>query len=276
TEFVPDAHDVGIRFLVTAYGTASQAQTIFTDGNLTSSVVVAITPPSPVAAGATLNWNIVANCVDGGGGNTCSSGGYVNGGAVQNGYSIDIQQATNATFTAGLTTRDSSTTTGGAASGSFTAPSTGGPFFYRARHSNQNLADVPVQGNNPNSWQPQNSNTVQVALSAATATLKVVKHVVNDNGGTATASAWTMNVTATAPSNSSFPGQESPGTSITIGAGSFSVTESGGPASGYVQTNAVGCSGTAVAGSTYTCTITNDDVAPKLHLRKVVTNDNGG
>ena len=25
-----------------------------------------------------------------------------------------------------------------------------------------------------------------------------------------------------------------------------------------------------------TCTITNDDIAPKLHLRKVVVNDNGG
>ena len=25
-----------------------------------------------------------------------------------------------------------------------------------------------------------------------------------------------------------------------------------------------------------TCTITNNDIAPKLHLRKVVVNDNGG
>ena len=29
-------------------------------------------------------------------------------------------------------------------------------------------------------------------------------------------------------------------------------------------------------GDEATCTITNDDIAPKLHLRKTVTNDNGG
>ena len=29
-------------------------------------------------------------------------------------------------------------------------------------------------------------------------------------------------------------------------------------------------------GGEATCTITNDDIAPKLHLRKVVVNDNGG
>mgnify|MGYP003353646025 CR=1 FL=1 len=29
-------------------------------------------------------------------------------------------------------------------------------------------------------------------------------------------------------------------------------------------------------GASVTCSITNDDIAPKLHLRKVVVNDNGG
>ena len=33
---------------------------------------------------------------------------------------------------------------------------------------------------------------------------------------------------------------------------------------------------TLALGESATCTITNDDVAPKLHLRKVVVNDNGG
>ena len=39
---------------------------------------------------------------------------------------------------------------------------------------------------------------------------------------------------------------------------------------GGVETIKVGLNGEA------TCTITNNDIAPKLHLRKIVTNDNGG
>ena len=42
------------------------------------------------------------------------------------------------------------------------------------------------------------------------ATLTVIKHVINDNGGTKTASDFTMNVTATNPSDASFPGAEDP------------------------------------------------------------------
>src|SRR6185503_12623092 len=55
--------------------------------------------------------------------------------------------------------------------------------------------------------------------------LTVIKHVVNDNGGTKTASDFTVNVTATNPSSSSFPGAESPGTTITLDSGSYSVDE---------------------------------------------------
>lgn len=105
--------------------------------------------------------------------------------------------------------------------------------------------------------------------------LTVVKHVINDNGGTATAGEWTMNVAATNPSAASFAGAEAPGTTITLNAGAFSVTESGGPA-GYLQTGAIGCEGTIALGESKTCTITNDDQPPSLTLVKVVVNDNGG
>ena len=105
--------------------------------------------------------------------------------------------------------------------------------------------------------------------------LTVVKHVINDNGGKATAGQWTMNVSATNPSASSFPGAESPGTTTTLNAGAFTVTESGGPG-GYLQTGAVGCAGTIALGETKTCTITNDDGAPSLTLIKTVINNNGG
>jgi hypothetical protein len=105
--------------------------------------------------------------------------------------------------------------------------------------------------------------------------LTVIKHVVNDNGGTAVAGDWTMDVTATNPSDASFPGAENPGTTITLDQGNYSVDESGGPA-GYAKTLGANCSGTITVGEKKTCTITNDDIQPKLKLVKNVVNDNGG
>jgi uncharacterized protein involved in tellurium resistance len=91
------------------------------------------------------------------------------------------------------------------------------------------------------------------------ATLIVIKHVINDNGGTKTAGDFTMNVTATNPSDDSFPGAESPGTSISLSAGSYSVDET--DVAGYTKSIGADCSGTIANGETKTCTITNDDNA---------------
>jgi uncharacterized repeat protein (TIGR01451 family) len=102
----------------------------------------------------------------------------------------------------------------------------------------------------------------------------VVKHVINDNGGTKTASDFTMTVTGGSPTPASFPGAESPGTQVGLAAGDYSVEE--GAHAGYTETKSADCSGTIAVGDTKTCTITNDDIAPVLHLRKVVVNDNGG
>jgi len=87
----------------------------------------------------------------------------------------------------------------------------------------------------------------------------VIKHVINDNGGTKTAGDFTMNVTATNPSDDSFPGAESPGTSISLDAGSYSVDET--DVAGYTKSIGADCSGTIANGETKTCTITNDDNA---------------
>ena len=70
------------------------------------------------------------------------------------------------------------TTTNGVVSGTTTAPASGGPYFYRARHNNQNLPNVPARGSTPNnSWQPETSNSQQVTLltdeTAPTTTLTV-------------------------------------------------------------------------------------------------------
>lgn len=104
--------------------------------------------------------------------------------------------------------------------------------------------------------------------------LTVIKHVINNNGGLLNAEDFTMNVTATNPSDASFSGVESPGTTITLDAGSYSVAE---PAvTGYTTTYSTDCTGTAVLGQTKTCTITNDDIAPILTFTKIVNNLYGG
>ena len=112
--------------------------------------------------------------------------------------------------------------------------------------------------------------------SALPAKLKVIKTVINDNGGTAVAGDFTMNVTGGNPSPASFPGAVSPGTEVTLDAGAnYSVGETG--PTGYTQTNPdADCSGSIPAGQTKTCTITNDDKAATLIVKKVVTNDSGG
>src|SRR5204863_7041356 len=84
---------------------------------------------------------------------------------------------------------------------------------------------------------------------------------------------FTMTVTGGSPSPASFPGSEA-GTSVTINAGTYSVTE--GNVAGYTQTDAVGCYGTIANGETKTCTITNDDNAATLIVHKILINDNGG
>ena len=101
--------------------------------------------------------------------------------------------------------------------------------------------------------------------------LHVLKHVVNDNGGTATAASFTLSVTGSSPVPASFPGAESPGTTVAVNAGTYGVSETG--PSGYSESDSADCSGSLVVGDFKTCTITNDDQAPSLTLVKTVTND---
>ena len=111
-------------------------------------------------------------------------------------------------------------------------------------------------------------------LVSNTASLTVIKHVINDNGGTASAGNFTMSVTGTNPSPPSFAGTESPGAVVTLDAGSYSVSESGPP--GYAASSSADCSGWIAAGEHKTCTITNDDQPAHLQVIKSVVNDDGG
>lgn len=89
--------------------------------------------------------------------------------------------------------------------------------------------------------------------------LTVIKHVINDDGRTKTASDFTINVTGTNPSPTSFAGSEN-GTVVTLYAGSYSVSEVAD--SDYSVSYSPDCSSTISDGENKTCTITNDDIAP--------------
>ena len=104
-------------------------------------------------------------------------------------------------------------------------------------------------------------------------TLTVIKHVVNDNGGTAVASNFQLNVTGTNVSNSSFSGDEN-GTTITLDPGIYSVDESA--YTGYTKSLGADCSGTIAVGESKTCTVTNDDQPASLTVIKDVLNPDSG
>jgi hypothetical protein len=108
-------------------------------------------------------------------------------------------------------------------------------------------------------------------------TIIVKKVVINDNGGTKAATDFSFsfdaNATSTAflqdPDNNPLHGKNT----LSKSAGSYSITEP--PVSGYTTTYD-NCSFTLTNGGNQTCTITNDDQAGTLIVKKVVINDNGG
>jgi len=191
-------------------------------------------------------------------------------------------QATASQFLMSL--NDGSTADFNGAEGTFGPPATGGTIFTFDEGHAFNVTESlgALAGKYSASQQGTCSGTIAAGVEKVcmitnndiTATLIVIKHVINNNGGTKTAANFTMNVTATNPSSSSFPGAESSGTTITLDAGSYSVTENA--VDGYEQVSAVGCSGTIANGETKTCTITNDDKAATLIVIKHVILNNGG
>jgi hypothetical protein len=105
------------------------------------------------------------------------------------------------------------------------------------------------------------NKTCTITNNDQAASLTVKKVVINDHGGTAVSSDFTMNVAGTNVSNNSFPG-DAGGTTVTLDAGSYTVSESG--PTGYDATFD-GCAGTIGVGESKTCTITNDDIAPTCY-----------
>ena len=127
----------------------------------------------------------------------------------------------------------------------------------------------------------------------STATLHVIKHVVNNDGGTAVASSFTLHVMGATGmgiadvAGSPLAGVESPGTSYTLSAGAYTVSENA--FSGYTSSFSGDCDASGnvalASGENKICTITNDDIAVPppfspppaiLHVVKHVVNNNGG
>ena len=111
-------------------------------------------------------------------------------------------------------------------------------------------------------------------------TLSLVKTVTNDNGGTALPTDWTL--TATGPTTISGATGGDEVTEVAVDAGTYDLSESGGPA-GYAGGDWSCDGGTLTdaslvlaSGETATCTINNDDIESQLTLVKTVTNDSGG
>ena len=107
--------------------------------------------------------------------------------------------------------------------------------------------------------------------------LTVIKHVVNDDGGSALAAAWSLHVKSGASEVGSSPqaGSET-GSTYYLAPGAYDVSETGGP-SGYVASFSGDCNAQGrvnrTPGAGGTCTITNDDVAPRLTVIKHVVNN---
>jgi hypothetical protein len=95
------------------------------------------------------------------------------------------------------------------------------------------------------------------APTPPTGTVTVFKQVV---GGTAQPSDFTMRVEGNNPSPSTFQGSSS-GTTVTLGQGSYQVTETT-VADDYTPSFSSGCSGTISAAQTQTCTVTNTFTPP--------------
>lgn len=114
--------------------------------------------------------------------------------------------------------------------------------------------------------QRSSSRVIGYMPSAVPATLYVIKQVVNDNGGTAAASAFTLHVKNEGVDVTGSPatGIAVPGTAYTLASGDYRVSEIAYP--GYTATFSGDCDAngrvTLTSGDEQTCIVTNNDNTP--------------
>jgi hypothetical protein len=123
----------------------------------------------------------------------------------------------------------------------------------------------------------------EVGCGSDEATIVIIKHVVNDNGGTAQASDFTLRLDTL--SGSQFVVGSESGVSIGVDSTEYTVTETT-TSSGYTVSYSADCSGVITTNQTKTCTVTNDDIGSTgggsttgtatIIIQTVVINNNGG
>jgi hypothetical protein len=151
----------------------------------------------------------------------------------------------------------------------FTAPSTGGTYQFRAWFDGASSGT----GGSAINWQQTHSDPRSVTVNEAAPTkakLTVTKEVIIDNGGDADVADFTLYVDAA---------EVVSGVQNEFDAGTYTISELGGP-SGYATTFSGDCDAdgsiTLAAGEEYACTITNDDIQPILNVIKHVDNKEQG
>ena len=118
--------------------------------------------------------------------------------------------------------------------------------------------------------QPSSVTQCEITNLLQPGTLIVKKVVRNDDGGTLGCGAFSFSVNGGTPVSFDADCQNE----MTVDAGTYGVTE---PSVAGYATSYSGCSSIQVpAGGSATCTVTNDDIGPRLKLVKSVVNDNGG
>lgn len=124
------------------------------------------------------------------------------------------------------------------------------------------------------------TDTTTITVPTCTpATLRVVKQVVNNNGGTAIASDFSVHVKEAGVDVSGSPaaGAGSPGTPYSLAAGTYNVSEDANAQYNASFSGDCNASGTITLalGEDKTCTITNDDRTASINVVKTVVNDDG-
>jgi hypothetical protein len=168
--------------------------------------------------------------------------------------------------------------------GDFTLSESGGPSGYTGSAwscSNKTVTAGVVKLTKDDSVTCTITNTFQGRHVDNSTHLTLVKNVVNDGGGTALATDWTLN--AVGPVTISGTSGSSKVNGALVQPGDFTLSESGGP-SGYTA-SAWSCPNktvtdkgavTLAAGDSVTCTITNTFLPAHLTLIKKVVNGHGG
>ena len=168
--------------------------------------------------------------------------------------------------------------------GTYVVSEDGPPAGYANVTDNTNNLDCDAS--NSITLGPGETKTCVITNDDQAGSLTLVKHIVNDNGGTAGVGAFNIVTSAGSPSWTESPAGTftSQTFSVNTGSSTFSEQDVTGYSEGTWSCTPVAATGTAFSGGsvtlangqTTTCTITNNDDAGSLTLVKRIVNDNGG